>query len=104
MPNDVDLRVRVANTSVTLFYTKSSGSTNTLYREHVNRDFTNSDPRSTLIGINCGAVIRGNAQIIAVSCPTFKNGILSVYTLDLEHINTIEGKNFDEILFELQIN
>jgi hypothetical protein len=52
MPNDIDMRVKIANISVTLFYTKTSGGANSLFREHVNKDFTNSSLRSANIGNN----------------------------------------------------
>jgi hypothetical protein len=84
--NAIDMKAKVVGPSIILFYTKFSSDTTILYREYLYGNLTNSDVFPGNIGNNCGSVVRGNDQIIAVSCPTYSNGILSVYTIDLEHI------------------
>jgi hypothetical protein len=97
-PNAIEMTEIDENQTVRLFYTWERENDFILYKEIMYINFSNSVRVYVSIGTNCGSVIRANDQIVAVSCPEYRNVPLSVYSVDLVHLKTIEGMVNKQIL------
>jgi hypothetical protein len=86
-PSGLSVRELVQKSTARLYYTMYNTASGgfVLYKEDVDLQFTVTNESSQSVGINCGAKIESNSQIIALSCPSTSSatdGLISVYRED----------------------